>query len=1091
MSRILFCRASLIVLSVMAAEVATGQTIKINFQPEAATIPAGYLPDYGQVFGDRSNGYRYGWDKDVTGDARQRNRNPDLRYDTIVQMQESGPATWEIELANGLYTIFLACGDPSYNDQISTLDVEGTIFTDPDGRDNYDEYNGTMIVTDGRLTVKPAPGGTKCKVLFIDIHKAEMPRAYGPSPAVGALHSDTQVTLTWHAGDFAASHNVYFGTDANDVLQGAAGTFQGTLQQTSLVVGTADHPFPDGLVPGTTYYWRIDEVNDLRSDSPWKGDLWSFQLPPWTAREPYPSDEADFVHPDVALTWTPGFHAQSHIVYLDADLADVNTATGGQAQTEASYKPVVLAKDTVYYWRVDEFDGVNTHRGQVWSFRTIPPVPIADPNLLCWWKFDEVFRNTVTDFSGYDHFGTVFGATPKTLGQIDGALAFDGANDYVVDETAEAYLNGLGAITVCMWIKSDVLVTDRGLLNGVDPDGRDRYLALRHDLAGGSWGGTRLFKMAVTSLLPDGTEYQQQLESSSGKQVLTWQHVAMTWKGGDVIRFYINGTEDTPTGRTDPNVAGVLTGCTKMILGKGAMDQGATTGWKGMIDDVRVYDFALTAQDITQAMRGESDVAWDPTPARGSTPDLQRALPLTWKAGANAAQHDVYLGTNRDAVAGATVSDQTGIYRGRQAGTSYTPPEGVQWAGGPYYWRIDEYNTDQTITPGRLWQFTVADFLLVDDFEAYNDILVNEEGSNRIYKAWADGYEDPVNGSVVGYAQPDFDAGEHFVETDVVHGGRQSMPYFFDNIAGYSEATRALAYPRNWTEQGVRTLSLWFRGFPAGFLEEAGGTVLLSAMGTDIGGTEDQFRFVYKRLSGPGSIVAQVLSVENTHPEAKAGVMIRGSLDLNAPFAAVVVTPSLGCHFQTRLVLGTDVTTDNSVATPEQNAIKAPYWIKMERDAADNFNGYTSSDGVHWTPMAWNPQTITMFPEVYVGMVLTSRNASVLCKARFSDVQVHGSVLSGNWTNEAFGVAMPSNDAERMVVAVANAGRQPVVVTHEDPRASQIDTWTEWRIDLKTFSDQGVNLADVDSLSIGFGSKGSSQAGGAGKVFFDDIRLYR
>jgi hypothetical protein len=1080
-------------LAGLAAGAAQGQDIKINFQPSSATIPAGYLPDYGEVFGDRGNGYTYGWDMDITGASRRRGVSSDPRYDTVVQMQETAtPATWEIELPRGVYNVFLACGDAGYVDQINTMDVEGTIFTDPDGRDNYDEYTGMIIVTDGRLTVRPAPGGTKCKVLFIHITRVEMPKAFGPSPADGALYFDMQVTLTWLAGDYGASHDVYFGTDANDVLDGAAGTFWGNQKETSFLVGVAGAPCPDGLVPGTTYYWRIDEVNGLRAGSPWKGDLWSFQIPPWTARDPYPSNQADFVHPDVVLSWTPGFRAQSHIVYLDADFTDVNTATGGTPRTEPNYKPVVLAKDTTYYWRVDEFDGVNVHRGEIWSFKTIPVVPITDPNLLCWWKFDEISRGTVTDFSGYDHFGTVYGAVAKADGKVGGALYFDGANDYVVDETAENYLNGLSAITVCMWIKTDQIGTDRGFLDCVEPDGKDRYVTMRHDAAGASYGGTRVFKMGVTSMLPDGSEYQQQLESSSKIQTTAWQHVAMTWKSAEVIRFYLNGNENTPTGKTDPNtLGGVITGCTKLIIGKGGMDQGITAGWKGMIDDVRIYDFALAAQDIKQVMRGETDVAWEPSPATGATVDLKNALPLSWRAGENATQHDVYFGTNRDTVASAKATDTTGVYRGRQTDTTYTPPEGVQWAGGPYYWRIDEYNTDGTITPGRLWQFMVADFILVDDFEAYNDINPDAAGSNRIYATWIDGWDNPVNGSTVGYPDPDFDAGQHFVETTVVHDGRQSMPYFFDNSAGYSEATRPLTYPRDWTEQGVKTLSLWFQGFPAAFLEQPAGTYTLSATGADIGGTADQFRFVYKQLSGPGSIEAQVLSVENSNEWAKAGVMIRRSLDPGAPFAAVYLTPSYGCRFQGRLALVSDVTSDTPVVTPEQNAIKAPYWIKMERDSADNFNAYYSADGVNWTSMSWNPQTITMPTDVYVGMVLTSHNANAMCKAQFSDVRINGTVTSGDWTNEAIGVTMPSNDAARMYVAVANSGKPAVVVYYDDPAASQIDTWTQWNIDLPKLADQGLNLTDVDSLAIGFGSKSSPQKGGAGTVFFDDIRLSR
>ncbi len=1096
MRRELALAVSFVMLPVLAANAAQSLEVKINFQPKTAAVPKGYLADFGEVFADRGNGFIYGWDMDITGAARKRGVSFDARYDTVVQMQESGARTWEIELPTGGYKVFVACGDAAYTDQINTIDVEGLIFTDPDGRDKYDEYNGTVTVTDGRLTIKPAPGGTKCKLLFLHITRVPMPKAYSAFPAIGVLYANRQVTLSWIAGDFAVSHDVYFGENADDVLNGAAGTLQGNTKETQFAIGAPGNPYPDGLVPGTTYYWRVDEVNDVHPESPWKGDVWNFTIPPSTAQSPYPANNADFVYPDVVLTWTPGFEAKSHIVYLDANFDDVNTAAGGIPQTDASYVPTVLAKDTTYYWRVDEFDGVNIHRGDIWSFKTILLVPITDPNLLCWWKFDEILRDTVTDYSGYDHFGAVHGATLKADGRVGGALYFGGDGDHVVDEAAAEYLNGLNAITVCMWIKADQIGTDQGFIDCEDPDGSDQMVTMRHDVDGASYGGTNVFKLGVTAALPDLNPdkvevWGGQLESSNKRQTTQWQHVAMTWKNGDVIRFYIDGEEDTPSGRTDPNVAsGPITGCTKLIIGKGGKDQGTTAGWKGMVDDVRIYNIVLDAQDIKQIMRGESDVAWEPSPGNGSTPDLKGAVPLRWLPGENATQHDVYFGTERDAVASADASNKTGIYRARQSGTSYTPPEGVQWGAGPYYWRIDEYNTDGTITRGRLWQFTVASFFLIDDFESYNDINPEDKGSNRIYSTWSDGWDDPANGSTVGYPDPDFDAGEHFVETSIVHGGRQSMPYFFDNSTGTSEATMAMTQLRDWSEQDVKVLSLWFQGSPASLVEEPVGTYAMTATGEDIGGTSDQFRFMYKQLSGPGTIAARVLNVQNTNEWSKAGVMIRRSLDPTAPYTAVYVTPGYGCRFQGRLALSAEATSDSSVATPEQNAVAAPYWVKLERDNANNFNGYYSSDGVTWQAMAWNPQSVSMSTDVYVGLVLTSHKAGAVCKAQFSDVKVTGSVTGATWTNEAIGVDMPSNDPALMYVAVNNGARRAVVY-HNDPKATQIDTWAQWTIDLKAFSDQGTNLTDVSQIAIGFGNKDGSRTGGSGLVYFDDICLYR
>jgi len=98
-----------------------------------------------------------------------------------------------------------------------------------------------------------------------------------------------------------------------------------------------------------------------------------------------------------------------------------------------------------------------------------------------------------------------------------------------------------------------------------------------------------------------------------------------------------------------------------------------------------------------------------------------------------------------------------------------------------------------------------------------------------------------------------------------------------------------------------------------------------------------------------------------------------------------------------------------------------------------------------------------------------------------------------DWTIRGVGVLSlwfygdASNTAERMYVALNGSA----VVYHGNPDAAQIDTWTEWPINLQEFAAQSVNLANVNTIAIGFGDKNNLQAGGSGMVFFDDIRLYR
>ncbi len=480
---------------------------------------------------------------------------------------------------------------------------------------------------------------------------AVYPLASGPTPADGVYHEDTWVNLSWRAGDFALSHDVYFGENFDDVNNGAEGTFQGNQAATFLVAGFPGFPYPDGLVPGTTYYWRIDEVNDTEPNSPWKGNVWSFMVPPKTAYQPDPADGAGSIDPDVQLSWTGGFGSKLHTVYFGENFDDVNNAAGGLPQGDTTYTPDTLKLAKTYYWRVDEFDAVETYKGHVWSFTT---------------------------------------------------------------------QGGVGS----------------------------------------------------------------------------------------------------------------------------------------------------------------------PDPANGAV-DIKQTPILTWSPGIYAASHELYFGTDEDAVKNADTGSPE--YKGtRDLGAQSYDPGMLEW-DTTYYWRIDEVNNANPDSPwpGILWSFTTANFLIVDDFESYNDLDPADPDSNRIFNAWLDGYDDPTNGSLVGYETPPF------AEQTIVHGGSQSMPVFYDNSVGYSEATLTLTYPRDWTEKGVNTLTIWFRG---------------------------------------------------------------------------------------------------------------------------------NSD----------------------------------------------------------------NAAETLYVALNGSA----VASHDNPNAAQITTWTQWNIDLQAFADQGVNLTNVNTISLGLGNKNNPLAGGSGTMYFDDIRLY-
>jgi hypothetical protein len=311
------------------------------------------------------------------------------------------------------------------------------------------------------------------------------------------------------------------------------------------------------------------------------------------------------------------------------------------------------------------------------------------------------------------------------------------------------------------------------------------------------------------------------------------------------------------------------------------------------------------------------------------------------------------------------------------------------------------------------------------------------------------------------------------------------MPYVYDTVNKISEATLTLVDTRDWTAEGVAELSLWFRGHAAStgsFVEDPAGTYTMTGSGADIWDAADEFHFAYKVLTGVGSIVAKVESVDHTHNWAKAGVMIRKSLEPGSVHATMVVTPAQGVSFQRRM------TADNASSDTTTGGIEAPYWVKIERDMAGNFTASSSADGITWAVQG-PLENIQMGAEVYIGLAVTSHDAAATCQAVFTDVTTTGNV-SPQWANQDIGIL--ANDAEPLYVAISNSGGGSAVVVHDDPAAAQIDAWTEWTIPLQSFADQGIALTNVDNITIGLGSSGGPTAtGGSGKMFFDDIRLYQ
>ena len=569
-----------------------------------------------------------------------------------------------------------------------------------------------------------------------DIPRQPIYRVTNPDPEDSTFVAGTWAAMRWSAGDFAVSHDVYLGDNFEDVNDGTGGTFQGNQPDKYFVAGLAGYAYPEGHVFGTTYYWRVDEVNDAEPGSPWKGPVWSFTVPPKKAYEPDPGDGVKFVDPDATLSWTAGFDAAMHHLYFGDNLADVEAGAGDTYKgmiMETSFVPGTLEREKTYYWRVDEFDGDITHTGNVWSF-------------------------TIAGETGgfkAEYFNNASLAGEPALTRIDPQIDFSWGNG-----------------------------TTRGVNSPAQNINVDNFSA--------RWSG--VLEVDVTDT------YIFRISANNGFRL--WLDDRL------IIDYWDNPT--TSSRESEP--IGLIGGTTcniRMEYFEGSDTATARLYWENSV---------RARQIIPQAALSLPVKASRPRPANGSI-GTKKQLVLTWKPGDFAASHEIYLGTDKDAVINATTASPE--YKGtRLLGTESYDAGKLAW-DTTYYWRIDEVDSVNPDSPwiGSVWSFNTGDFLVIDDFEDY------DVGNNEIWWAWKDGLgyvahdnEPAYLGNGTGSAVGDETTASYTEET-IVHGGIQSMPISYDNnkqgYAYYSEVELTLTEPRDWTEESVAELSLWFYGDPA------------------------------------------------------------------------------------------------------------------------------------------------------------------------------------------------------------------------------------------------------------------------------------
>ena len=157
------------------------------------------------------------------------------------------------------------------------------------------------------------------------------------------------------------------------------------------------------------------------------------------------------------------------------------------------------------------------------------------------------------------------------------------------------------------------------------------------------------------------------------------------------------------------------------------------------------------------------------------------------------------------------------------------------------------------------------------------------------------------------------------------------------------------------------------------------GTYQITASGADIGGTSDQFHFVYQPVTGDLDIEARVASLKKVNNKTKAGVMIRQTLTTDSPHAFALVTSGSGLAFERRLAAGgATVNTAGAAGT-------APQWVRLKRTGS-TIESFSSADGQTWTSMG--SDTIAMTDTVYVGLAVTSHSATAATTASIDGLTV-------------------------------------------------------------------------------------------------------
>ncbi len=315
--------------------------------------------------------------------------------------------------------------------------------------------------------------------------------------------------------------------------------------------------------------------------------------------------------------------------------------------------------------------------------------PNEDPSLIGFWSLDEGAGTTAFDLSGKGHDGTLMNGPAWTTGYFGGALNLNasgaaGTGTHYVDCGNHADFDLTSQVTVSAWVYP---ARAAGTTHECYVTKGDTSYALKET---NTDGNVEFF------IHNSGTWTSATLTGRTASNNNTWYHLTGTYDGAN-IKIYLNGVLSATTARTGP----IGTNTANINIGRDA-DSGGRRYYRGRIDDVRIYNRALTAEEI-QALLVSTQAA-KPVPANNATDVARDGQTLSWTPGDGAVKHDVYFGTDATAVKDAAAGSSLLVGAGQDPNTlSLARLE----LGATYYWRVDEVHADGTIAKGFLWRFTV------------------------------------------------------------------------------------------------------------------------------------------------------------------------------------------------------------------------------------------------------------------------------------------------------------------------------------------------------------------------------------------------